>query len=111
MKLALAVLTATCMGSTDAATKKKAEDYMHGFPEEHQARMRAHHEEQKHLNNIPTEKISDWTIHKDVDDTYYWFSRRARRSQREPPPGWVKKEGVKKNGGWLGPKPPPRDEL
>ena len=31
-----------------------------------------------------------WTVHKDVDDSIYWFNKARMKSVKEPPPGWVK---------------------
>ena len=31
-----------------------------------------------------------WTVHKDVDDSVYWFNKARMKSVKEPPPGWVK---------------------
>ena len=74
--------------------------------DEQKARMDAHRMEMEHLSKIPSHKVDDWSVHKDVDDSFYWFSRSLKRSQREPPPGWKKDS----NGKWVGP-PRTRDEL
>lgn len=31
----------------------------------------------------------EWTLHTDVDDSVYWFSRSRMKSVKEPPPGWL----------------------
>ena len=31
-----------------------------------------------------------WSLHKDVDDSVYWFNKQRMKSVKEPPPGWVK---------------------
>ena len=59
---------------------------------------------QAEMNKIPDHKVKDWTLHKDVDDSVYWFSRMMKRSTRDPPAGWTKD----KNGEWVGPS---KDEL
>ena len=61
----------------------------------------------KHLEKVPNDSVDDWTVHKDVDDSYYWFSHKLKRSSKEPPTkGWTK--GY--DGKWRGP-PRKRDEL
>ena len=34
--------------------------------------------------------MCSWSVHKDVDDSEYFFSRALKRSEREPPAGWTK---------------------
>ena len=31
-----------------------------------------------------------WSLHRDVDDSVYWFNKQRMKSVKEPPPGWVK---------------------
>ena len=71
-------------------------------------KMKEHHEEMKHLNKIKNHEVDDWTVHIDVDDSVYWFSRMLKRSVKEPPEGWKKSE---KTGKWIPPPRKPRDEL
>lgn len=40
----------------------------------------------------------EWTLHTDIDDSVYWFSRSRMKSQREPPPGWMKHNGKWQKG-------------
>ena len=68
--------------------------------------MAQHQAEMKELNKVHSDKVNDWTIHTDVDDSQYWFSRTLKRSQREPPKGWKKDD----KGKWKAP-PRQRDEL
>ena len=72
----------------------------------HESRMEADrrrwHEQQQHYNKVPIDKIKDWTVHTDIDDSMYWYSRSMRRSIKEPPPGWKKN----KSGKWVGPDEP-----
>ena len=67
--------------------------------------MEAHQNEMKHLNTLKVDAVQDWTLHNDVDQSVYWFSRTLKRSVREPPPGWTKNE----KGKWVPPKK--KDEL
>ena len=103
------VLVLSVVGSVVGAKKNK-EDGMPGMSKEWEEQMRqrreAHAAEMKHYNSIPSDKVSDWTLHKDVDDSVYWFSRSLKRSTRDPPKGWTKD----KSGGWVAP-PRVRDEL
>lgn len=57
--------------------------------------MERHHEEMKHLNKIHKDHEEfecSWTVHKDVDDSIYFFSRLLKRSEREPPKSWRKND-------------------
>jgi hypothetical protein len=107
--LLIIVVALSLIGSV-AGAKKKKEDEMPGMNKDWEEQMRqrreAHAAEMKHYNSIPNDKVSDWTIHKDVDDSMYWFSRSLKRSTREPPKGWTKD----KSGNWVAP-PRNRDEL
>lgn len=42
------------------------------------------------LDHLQVGYSDGWTIHRDVDDSEYWFSRSRMESVKEPPPGWVK---------------------
>ena len=79
---------------------KSHKDLLNGHSERFQERMRAHHQEMRHLNKIHADEVDDWTIHTDVDDSIYWFSRFLKRSQREAPKGWTKND----KGKWVAPK-------
>ena len=106
---ALTTLTAmlllfSCVQLADAKGKKKeksTESMYHDMHKEQKEKMRMHQMEMEHLSKIHSDKVEDWTIHTDVDDSKYWFSRSLKRSQREPPKGWTKD----KDGKW---KAPPR---
>uniref|UniRef100_A0A7S2NBV4 WW domain-containing protein n=1 Tax=Haptolina brevifila TaxID=156173 RepID=A0A7S2NBV4_9EUKA len=89
-----------------ACTAKPEVFHREGWESEMQQKMRAHQMEMEHLQKISSDKVSDWTIHTDVDDSHYWFSRSLKRSVREPPQGWTKDE----KGKWKAP-PRQRDEL
>ena len=95
------------LASVAGKGKKKSKDgFPHGMHGDAEQRMKAHHEEMKYLNKIKSDDVDDWTIHEDVDKTFYWFSRTLKRSQREAPQGWVKDA----KGKWKAP-PRKRDEL
>jgi len=89
-----------------ALAASSAADVHEGVHEEHRERLKQYHAEQAHLNKIPSHEVDDWTIHKDVDDSMYWFSRSLRRSTRDAPAGWTKNSA----GEWKAP-PRRRDEL
>ena len=99
----LLLVAALLCGTVHAAMKmpKEHHDEMH-------RKMKEHHEEMKHLNKIKNHEVDDWTVHIDVDDSVYWFSRMLKRSVKEPPEGWKKSE---KTGKWIPPPRKPRDEL
>ena len=42
------------------------------------------------LDRLQAGYSDEWTIHKDVDDSFYWFNKAQMKSQKEPPPGWAK---------------------
>ena len=93
------------------AKKKTKDDGQHAIPPESmkdnmKENMKAHMAEMESLGKKPDSTAKDWTIHKDVDDTFYWFSRSLKRSVRDPPAGWTKDS----KGGWVAPKVI-RDEL
>ena len=107
--LAFLLLALSLVGSTSGAKKNKEND-MPGMNKDWEEQMRqrreAHAAEMRHYNSIPNDKVTDWSIHKDVDDSMYWFSRSLKRSTREPPKGWTRD----KSGTWVAP-PRVRDEL
>ena len=70
------------------------------------SKHRMHMEEMKHLNSVPDHAVEDWSLHTDVDDSVYWFSRSLKRSVKEAPKGWTKDA----DGKWQRP-PSSRDEL
>lgn len=95
----LLILIIAFLSAVHAKKKSKKPD---AYESEQHQRMKQFHDEQKHYDKIHSDDVEDWTIHEDVDKTFYWFSRSLRRSQREPPKGWTKSA---KTGKWL---PPPR---
>lgn len=106
MRATLPLLIASlCMIGASAA-KAPESDHFADLHESHKQRQAEFHEEMKHLRKIKSDDVDDWTVHKDVDDTYYFFSRTLKRSQKEAPKGWTKTSA----GMWKAP-PRKRDEL
>ena len=42
------------------------------------------------LDRLQPGYSDSWTLHKDVDDSVYWFNKARMKSVKEPPPGWMK---------------------
>ena len=74
-------------------------DGMPGMHDDMKARYAAHAAEMEYNNKVPDDQINDWTVHEDVDKSFYWFSRIYKRSTRTPPKGWKKDA----QGKWKGP--------
>ena len=108
--LGAVVLLACTLGRIEAAEKKHN---VHKAPEQHiteeqkkEAYYMMHHKREAYMaekrkrDAAHHDDVSDWSIHTDVDDSVYWYSRLLMRSVKEPPKGWTKDE---KTGKW---KPP-----
>ncbi len=101
-RVLLAAALLMCAATAHAKGAPDPRDFDSGLDE----RMRQHHAEMKRLNKIPVSEVHDWTLHKDVDESVYWFSRTLKRSVRDAPTGWTKGP----DGEWKAP-PRDRDEL
>ena len=44
-------------------------------------------------NPIETGYNDGYTLHADVDKSFYWFHTASMKSVKEPPPGWSKIDG------------------
>ena len=84
---------ATCAMLAVASTARKPDERWRAEMEARQQQWAAEH---AHLSKTPSHAVDDWTIHEDVDGSFYWFSRLLKRSEREPPKGWTRG----KDGKW-----------
>lgn len=96
------LLLATGLAFADAKGKSHDKRMM----DELEQKRKMHQQELEHLNKLPADKAKDWTVHEDVDGSFYWFSRSLKRSVRDPPKGWTKNS----RGKWVAPARQ-RDEL
>ena len=104
-RLLTLVVLALYVGSATAKKGKKDEAHERHMDEMTQRRKELMRETE-HLSKIKDHEVSDWSLHTDVDDSVYWFSRSLKRSVKEAPKGWTKD----KQGKWQGP-PRSKQEL
>ena len=108
MRLLCVLLLLVLGGVSSASQKRKTDKQKHvdDYMAQSEQRQKIFSANKEHLDKTPDEKINDWTVHEDVDGSFYWFSRSHFRSIRKPPPGWTKDS----KGKWKAP-PIRRDEL